>query len=75
MNRGAQALREVLAQKGRGSAHQLAKRLGVDDAAVSKWLKGDIRPATKHRAIIEDEHAVGWRLWDEELPRKRRKAS
>jgi transcriptional regulator with XRE-family HTH domain len=45
----------------------LAGKLGVDPAAVCKWLKGKHVPAARFRAKIEDEYGIGWRLWDQEV--------
>lgn len=64
MNRGAERLREALSE--RGDQQRLAERLKVDPAALSKWLAGKHKPDARFRAQIEDEYAIGWRLWDEE---------
>jgi transcriptional regulator with XRE-family HTH domain len=64
MNRGAQRLRKAVP---RGEQTKLAGKLGVDPAAVCKWLKGKHVPAARFRAKIEDEYGIGWRLWDQEV--------
>jgi transcriptional regulator with XRE-family HTH domain len=64
MNRGAQRLRKALK---RGDQAELARKLKVDPAAVSKWLKGTHTPDAKFRAGIEDEYGIGWRLWDQKV--------
>lgn len=66
MNRGAQALRVALPD--RGDQAKLAARLKVDPGAVSRWFRGSLKPGTELRALLEDEYGVNWRLWDEELP-------
>ncbi len=63
MNRGAEALKEALSE--RGSAVELARKLDVDPSVVSRWVSGQVKPVSKFRAEIEDEFGIGWRLWDE----------
>ena len=74
MNRGAEKLADVL--KERGSKADLARRLNVEPYQISHWLKGgDRKPDTIQRAWLEDNIGIGWRLWDEELPPKRRRVA
>jgi transcriptional regulator with XRE-family HTH domain len=63
ITRGAARLREKL--KPWGAARQLAIRLGIGPDQVSRWLSGALLPNTKHRAFLEDEFGISWRLWDE----------
>lgn len=65
MNRGAQKLRSLLEK--RGAKKGFAAWIGIDQPMLSHWLSGDRRPDPKQRAKIEDEHGIGWRLWDEEI--------
>jgi transcriptional regulator with XRE-family HTH domain len=65
MNRGAERLRELLGE--RGAPANLAKKLDVDPAMVSRWMSGDRAPDTTYRAKLEDELGIGWRSWDEKL--------
>lgn len=63
-NRGAQRLRSL----GK-SQSELARELGVKDSSiVSRWFRGERKPDTVQRAAIEDSFAIGWRLWDEDVP-------
>lgn len=63
-NRGAQRLRAL----GK-SQSEIARELGVKDSSVvSRWFRGERKPDTVQRATIEDAFAIGWRLWDDDVP-------
>lgn len=63
-NRGAQRLRAL----GK-SQSEIARELTVKDSSiVSRWFRGERKPDTIQRAAIEDSFAIGWRLWDEDVP-------
>jgi transcriptional regulator with XRE-family HTH domain len=64
MNRGAEALRAALTE--RGAQQRLSEKLNVDPGAVSRWLKGELKPGVSHRRSLEDDFGISWRLWDEE---------
>lgn len=49
---------------------QVAKRMGVDEATVSRWLDGELRPRGRHRrtdvddariVAMRDEERLSWR--------------
>ena len=65
MNRGAEALRAALTE--RGDAGRLAEKLDIDAGAVSRWLKGTLKPGVGHRRTLEDDFGISWRLWDEDI--------
>lgn len=67
MNRGAARLRELLDERGRGAQAHLAKTFGVGAELMSRWATGQRIPGTEHRARLEDELGIGWRLWDQEV--------
>jgi transcriptional regulator with XRE-family HTH domain len=72
-NKGAILLQEKL--KPRGAKAALAKALAIGPDLVSRWLSGDRTPDTKHRARLEDEYGINWRLWDEQVARRPRRGS
>lgn len=68
MNRGAERLKTLLKH---GDQKKLAERLDVDEGQLSRWLNGKGRPPPLVRAQLEDEYAIGWRLWDDDIPQER----
>lgn len=69
MNRGAQELKERLAN--RGEKKKFADALKVDPPMVSHWLSGGRTPTPQQRAKIEDEYGIGWRTWDDAIFEKK----
>lgn len=65
MNRGAEALRAALPE--RGDQQKLARKLKVDPGAVSRWFAGTLKPGIAHRRALEDDFEINWRLWDEDI--------
>lgn len=63
-NAGARRIRELFPR--RGGAAEVAKRLGADPSAVSRWFSGERKPDTRMRADLEREFEIGWQLWDDE---------
>jgi transcriptional regulator with XRE-family HTH domain len=64
VNQGALELAKLL--EAHGAARELAKRLGIDETAVSRWRSGKLKPGTEMRALLEDICGIHWRLWDQE---------
>lgn len=62
VNQGALALRR--AEPGHGAGRRIARRIGVDEPRVSRWLSGKLKPSPELRAKLEDEYSINWRLWD-----------
>jgi len=56
------ALRARLTEHGAG--RELAKQLGIDESAVSRWANGKLKPGTRMRARLEELFGIHWQLWD-----------
>ena len=52
--KASRALDALLNKQGRGGAKSLAHRLGVTDAAISKWRRGTGTPNADYRGPLEN---------------------
>ena len=49
----------------RGKQHQTAKELDVEASLLIRWRRGEQRPDSRYRALLEDKLGIPWRSWDE----------
>lgn len=64
-NEGARELRRLY--PGRGGPAEVARLVGADPSAVSRWFSGERSPDPKMRAVIQELLGVDWRSFDRDV--------
>jgi transcriptional regulator with XRE-family HTH domain len=63
ISKGSLSLSEMFEK--RGAQHQTAEAIEVEASLLIRWKRGEQKPDSRYRALLEDKLGIPWRSWDE----------